>query len=151
MSDEPRDYDTDLANIMNALAESTLDTPLDEIESEIREDGKDPNAVAERVKQVIFDVVKGCQQRPLLEAKARYEERLAALRSKNYEIPDSADEQRQMISTLLAAKPELSSGLVTAQFRDFTELADEDVSGYLKQLLELIDADVSTDSEETKK
>lgn len=151
MSDEPRDYDTDLANIMNALAESTLDTPLDEIESEIREDGKDPNAVAERVKQVIFDVVKGCQRQPLLEAKARYEERVAALRSKNYEIPDSPDEQRKMISTLLAAKPQLSSGLLTAQFRDFTELVDEDVGGYLKQLLELIDADVSSDSEENKR
>ena len=150
MSDESRDYDSDLANIMNALAESTLDAPLDEIESEIREDGKDPNAVAERVQQVISDAVKACQQRPLLEAQKRYEERLAAVKTTNYEIPDSPEEQRKMITTLLAANPELSSGLLTAQFRDFTELADEDVGSYLKQLLELMEADAPTDSEENK-
>jgi hypothetical protein len=45
-----------------------------------------------------------------------------------------------MINTLLTANPNLRSGVFTAQFRDFNELADEDVGSYLRQLMELIEA-----------
>lgn len=148
MSDKPRDYNKELANIMNAMAESTLDMTDDEIESEIREEGRDPDAVAERVRDVLRKAVKDCQQRPLLEAQKRYDERVTALRSKKYQIPDSLDEQRKMISTILTSNPRLGSGILTAQFRDFNDLADEDVGSYLKQLLELMEADVPAGREE---
>lgn len=151
MTDKPRDYNKDLANIMNAMAESTLDISDEEIESEIREEGRDPDAVAERVRDVIRDAVKDCQQQQLLEAQKRYDERVAALSAKRYQIPERIDEQRERIKVLLAANPQLGSGFLTAQFRDFSELADEDVGSYLRQLLELMEANNPTNSEEDKK
>jgi hypothetical protein len=100
------------------------------------------------VRGVLREGIKACQQRPLLEAQRRYEERLAALRVKKFNVPESVAEQREMINTLLAANPRLGSGLLTAQFRDFESLADEDVGGCLRQLLELTEANEPTGSEE---
>jgi hypothetical protein len=151
MSDKPRDYNNELADIMNAMAESTLDMIDKEIESEIREEGGDPNAVAERVRGVLREAVKACQQRPLLEAQKRYDERVAAMRVKKYNMPERPDEQREMISTLLAVYPQLGSGHLTAHFRDFNNLADEDVGSYLRQLLELMGANEPTSFEEGEK
>jgi hypothetical protein len=148
MTDKKRDYDNELANIMNAMAESTLDMTDEEIESEIKEEGNDPDAVAERVRDVLREAVKVCQQRPLLEAQKRYDECVAGLRLKKYQVPELPGEQREMINTLLAANPQLGSGIFTSQFRDFDDLADEDVGGYLRQLLELIEVNNLTGSEE---
>lgn len=151
MSDKTRDYDKEFANIMNAMAESTLDMTDEEIEAEIRDEGNDPDDVAGRVRDVLREAVKTCQQRPLLEAQKRYEERVAALGAKKYQIPELPDEQREMIAVLLAGNPQIGSGFVTAQFRDFKELPDEEVEGYLRQLLELIEISAQTYPEEGKK
>jgi hypothetical protein len=133
---------------MNAMAESTLDLSDEELESEIREEGRDPDAVAERVRDVLREAVRASQQRPLLEAQKRYDERVAALRVKKYEMPERPQEQREMINMLLAANPQLGSGLLTAQFRDFESLADEDVGSCLRQLLELMEAKAPVNSED---
>lgn len=148
MSDKPRNYNNDLASIMNAIAESTHDMTDEEIESEIREEGGDPDAIAGRVQDVLRAAVKSCRQRPLLEAQKQYEERVAELRVKKYQIPDSLDEQRKMIGVLLTANPQFSSGLLTAQFREFKELPDEEVEPCLRQLLELTETTDAADSEE---
>ena len=151
MADKPRDYNQELASVMNAMAESTLDLTDEEIESEIIEDGGNPDAVAERVRDVLRQAIKDCQQRPLLEAQKRYDERVAALQGKQYRIPDLPAEQREMINMLLTANPHLRSGAFTAQFRDFNELADEDVGSYLRQLIELIEASNRSGAEEGEK
>lgn len=151
MADRPRDYNQELASIMNAMAESTLDLTDEEIESEIREEGGNPDAVADHVRDVLRQAIKDCRRRPLLEAQKQYDERVAALGKKQYPIPEMPAEQREMINTLLAANPHLRSGVFTAQFRDFNELADEDVGSYLKQLLELIEASSRSGAEEGEK
>jgi AcrR family transcriptional regulator len=151
MANKPRDYNQELASIMNAMAESTLDLTDEEIEAEIREEGGDPDTIAEHVRDVLRQAIKECQQRPLMEAQKRYDERLSALREKQYQMPELPAEQREMINTLLAANPHLRSGAFTAQFRDFNELADEDVGSYLRQLLELIEASSRSSAEEGEK
>jgi predicted phosphoribosyltransferase len=40
---------------------------------------------------------------------------------------------RDLLRSLLEARPQLQPAL-TAQFRDFAELSDEDVEGFLRQL-----------------
>ncbi len=151
MADKPRDYNEDLATIMNAMAESTLDMTDEEIECEIREEGDDPNAVAERVRDVLREAVNACRQRILLESQKQYDERIATLRTKKYKMPGLPEERREMISTLLAANPALGYGLLTAQFRDFKNLPDEDIEIYLGQLLELIETNDLIDSEQGDK
>ena len=95
--------------------------------------------VAESVRNILRDAIKASQLRPLQEAQARYEERVAALEVKNYQMPLLHDDQRKMIMTILARNPQLGSGFLTAQFRDLQNLPDEEVESYLRQLLELIE------------
>ena len=53
MTDKSRDYDQELADIVNALAESTLEMSDEEIELEIREEGLDPKIVTEQVREIM--------------------------------------------------------------------------------------------------
>jgi hypothetical protein len=149
MNDKPRNYSDQLANIMDAMAESTLEMTDEEIEAEIRDEGQDPESVAKHVRDLLLQALKGCRQRQLREAQKRYEERISSLRVKKHEIPQAPEEQRKMIFALLAANPQISSSsLLTAQFRDFENLHDEDLGSYLRQLLELMKSDTAAPSKE---
>jgi hypothetical protein len=150
MAEKSRNYDQELASIMNAMAESTLEMTDEEIESEIREEGADLDAVAKGVRDVLRRAIKASQQRLLQEAQTRYEERVAGLEVKKYQMPHLHDEQRKMITTILAGNPQLRAGLLTAQFRDLQNLPDEEVESYLRQLLELIEMNDLADSTEGK-
>src|SRR5688572_12094326 len=102
MTEKSRNYNQELASIMNAMAESTLEMTDEELESEIREEGADVDAVADSVRDILRGAIKASQQRPLQEAQTRYEERVAALEVKNYQMPLLHDDQRKMITTILA-------------------------------------------------
>ncbi len=136
MADKTRNYDEELARIMNALAESTLEISEEELDEELREDGDAPERVAEGVRGVLRKAVKSHQQRNLLAAQKKYEDRLLHLDKKKYSLPDSAEEQRNLLMGLLATNSNVRS-LLTAQNRDFTDLPDSEVTSYLKQLHEL--------------
>lgn len=150
MADKTRNYNEDLANIMDGLAEFTLEMTDEEIEAEIKEEGNDPDAVANRARDVLRTAIKSRQQRPLIEAQKRYEENVAALGAKEFRMPDLLEERREMINALLTTNPQFGSGLLTSQFRDFKNLPDEEVEGYLRQLLELIEINDLIDSEKGK-
>lgn len=135
MADE-RDYDEELARIMNGLAESTLEISDAELDEELREEGDAPERVADEVRGVLRRAVKAHRQRDLIAAQKKYEERLLHLERKEYSLPDSAAGRRDLLVGLLAANSTVRS-LLTAQHRDFTDLPDAEVTSYLKQLHEL--------------
>src|SRR5262249_12584371 len=119
MTDKSRDYEEELANIANALSESTLEMSDEEIELEIREEGLDPKIVAEQIREIMKNTVKSCQQRLLIEAEREYENRINAMKMANYSIPESPSAQRDLITSILANNLQLVQGLLTAQSRDF--------------------------------
>lgn len=133
---DKRNYDEELARIMNGLAESSLEMSDEELEEELQEEGDAPERVAEEVRGVLRRAVKAHRQRNLLAAQKKYEERLLHLEEKKYSLPDSIEEQRGLLMGLLAANSNVRS-LLTAQNRDFTDLPDSEVTSYLKQLHEL--------------
>jgi hypothetical protein len=122
----------------------------EEINSEIREEGLDPETVATHVRKVLTEAVKSCQQRLLIEAEKRYEESIAAMGEKNYSIPEEPGAQRDLISAILASNPQLGRGFLTAQPRDFTSLPDEDLGGFIRQLMDLVGAQDPTSKEGVK-
>jgi predicted phosphoribosyltransferase len=128
-----RDYEHELTLFMNAMAESVAEMSEEEMMQELAENAEDP----EQVRELLRRVVKECQQRPLVEAQRRYEEHVAALEDRQYDIPNALDDQRKMITSILASNPQLGTGLLTAQYRDLNQLSDEDVESYLRQLLAL--------------
>ncbi len=69
MSD--RNYDEELARIMDGLAESTLGMSDEEMAEELREEGDAPERVAEEVMGVLRRAVKAHRQRDLLAAQNR--------------------------------------------------------------------------------
>jgi hypothetical protein len=121
---------------MNALAESTSEISEEELDEALREEGDAPERVAEEVRDVLRRAVKAHQQRNLLAAQKKYEDRLLHLDKRNYSLPDSVEEQRKLLMGLLATNSNVRS-LLTAQHRDFTDLPDSEITSYLKQLHEL--------------
>lgn len=140
MTDKSRDYEQELADIVNALAESTLEMSDEEIELEIREEGLDPKIVAEQVREIMKNTVKSCRQRLLIEAEREYENRINSMKLANYFIPESPSAQRDLITSILANNPQLVRGLLTAQSRDFNSLPDEDLPAFVIQLMSLLEA-----------
>jgi hypothetical protein len=136
MDDKGRNYDEELARIMNGLAESTLNMSDEELDKELREEGEEPERVVEEVRDVIRRAVKSHRQRNLLAAQRKYEDRILYLEKKKYSLPESVAEQRSLLTGLLANNANVRS-LLTAQHRDFTDLPDSEVTSYLKQLNEL--------------
>lgn len=152
MTDKPRDYEQELADIMNALAESTLEMSDEEIAMEIRDEGLDPQVVAVHVRDILKNTVKSCQQRLLIEAERQYEERISAMNVASYDIPESPGAQRDLITSILASNPQLDRGLLTAQSRDFNSLPDEDLRAFVIQLMSLVEArDLSSEEDTPEK
>jgi hypothetical protein len=57
-----RDYEQELSNIYNGLAESVLEMSDEDIEAEIRDEGRDPETVANHVRDVMRQACKGTEQ-----------------------------------------------------------------------------------------
>lgn len=150
MTDKPRAYERELAEIVDALAESTLEMTAQEIELEIKDEGLDPEAVARQVRELLTNAARSCQQRLLVQAEQRYNENVSAIKGESYFIPESATAQRELINSILASNPQLGRGLLTAQSRDFNSLPDEDLRGFVVQLMNLVKAneDIVEDDKE---
>ncbi len=146
MSDRSRKYDDELAGIMNAIAESVLQIPEEEMRAEIAEEASQ----AEETRNLLLGTVKAYRQQHLLEAERRYNERITLMQGKKYDIPESVQEQRNLFFALLASNPTAHS-LLTAQHRDFSDLPDDEIASYLKQLMELGVTVAPTDSEDEEK
>lgn len=133
MLNENDKYQDELASIMNNLADSVLEMSDEEIEEETKEEGKDTEAV----RLILLNSVKSCRQKSLRAARERYEANSYSFRETKYDFPDSPEEKRHLIQAMmgnLAAQNQMS---VTAQFRDFENLPDEDLDGVLQQLFAL--------------
>ncbi len=130
-------YDEQLANIMCGLADSVLELSDEQILSEIREEGIDPAIEAARIRNVLRQASKAHRQKKLREAKHTYEQRIAEMRTRQYDLPASAAERRDLLAAVFAARPNIQSAMLTTQHRDFRELSDADVETFLKQLKEL--------------
>lgn len=81
--------------------------------------------------------MKEYQQAPLREAQRKYEEHLSSMFKKDFHLPKSPEERRNLLDGFLASRPEIGSSLLTGAHREFRDLTDADVESYLKQLLEL--------------
>jgi hypothetical protein len=137
MSEKPRNYEEDLASIMNALAESVLEMSDEEILAEAREEGEDPEEVAERVKNVLLEAVKAYEQRHLRTDQEQYKRRVAAMGDKRCEMPTTPNEKRKLLAAFFARNLAMKSVLLTVQHRKFEDLTDADVESHLRQLKEL--------------
>ena len=148
MPDKSRDYELELFNVMSAMGDIEFEMSEEELLDEIRQEGKDIEKEAEYVREVFKTAIKEYRQAPLREAQKKYEDHLSKIEMRDFELPGTAPERRNLLSGLLARKPEFGS-LMTAQHRDFKDVTDADVESYLKQLIELgaLESESEEDSE----
>lgn len=143
MLNENNKHRDELANIMNGLADSILEAPDEEIGEEIKEDGDD----TEFVRQILLNSVKACRQKNLREARERYEKKLLSFHETKFDLPETPDEKRRFIQAMLGSMAAQNQAQVTAQFRDFENLPDEDLDGILQQIIALQAAEKQDEKE----
>jgi hypothetical protein len=136
MANNRRNYDEELARIMDGLAESILDASEEELDEELHQDGEIPERVAAEVRAILHKSVKIYRQRTLWASQQVYQDKLINFNTRKHKLPESFDEQRNLLMHVLNNNPSARSYL-TAQNRDFTELPDSEVASYLRQLCDL--------------
>lgn len=135
MSESER-YESELRAIMLSIADSIEDATDGDIIEEINAQGRNPDAVAQEVCNVLLNSVKAFHKLKLLDAKEKYRENVLSLRESFYEFPASPEECRNLLFSAINDNPYIATAL-TAQFRDFKNLSDDDVLSLLKQLQRL--------------
>jgi len=134
---DKKNYDDQLAAIMNAAADSILELSEEELLAEEREAGVDPLKEAERIRDGLRRVSKLLRLRKLEAADQVYHENVRRLRSSQHQLPDTPTKRRELLAAVFAAKPDMRSVMVTTQHRDFDQLTDGDIETFLKQLADL--------------
>ena len=124
-----------LEAMFEALAESICNAGDGELLEDLRQEGVDPEAEANRLKGMMLDTLKAFQQRRLVSAQEGYRRRVEQLEKKKHPIPGNRQAQRSLFSLVLQ-QPRYA-GLVTAQYRDLKNLSDEDIETCLEDLAEL--------------
>ena len=137
MPNRSRDYELELFNVMNALADVEWEMSESEILDELRGDGRDLETEAESVREIFRRAVKEFRQAPLRDAQKRYEQRVSNICKRDFRLPNSASERRELLSAFMAQTPDFGNSILTAQHREFKDLTDIDVESYLNQLMEL--------------
>lgn len=136
MSRKPRDYRGELREVMNALAETIAEASDKELLAEAQEAGSDLEAEAESVRAVLRRSLDKFKKRKLEQARRDYELAASALLTKEYSLPNSPRERRELLTNILAAQPQMQ-GMLTVQFRELDQLSDEDIESSLRKLAEL--------------
>lgn len=128
------------ANLLRAISNDAVDylatVSDEEVDSLLVDAGVDPILLAEETKNLIEGLVKHYDQRAL---RAAREAHAAAQRDRSariYHFPELASEKRRLIDLALQGRQELRAQL-TAQNREFAQLADDDLDGVLRQLADL--------------
>lgn len=123
--------------VLEVIAESVAETSDDEILEDMRAEGKDPAAVAQEVRSALFRGVTAFKKAKLRAAHEQHERQVEELHHQNFSLPDTPAAMRALLAKILTLVPEYGPALLTAQYRDFSELSDEDVRQHLVQLAHL--------------
>src|ERR1041385_8831153 len=111
---------------MNALAESVAEATDNEILTEAKAHGEIPQDIAKQTKEVLLNAVRSYKQKRLLEAQKQYENHVAAIEMRRYDLPSSAAERRQLLNLVISSHAGMQFAM-TMQHRQFNNLSDSDI------------------------
>jgi len=134
--------------LMSGLADSIEEASAAEILEDAEKSGVSLLDEAEEVRGVLRWAGRSFLQRKLRESRAAYETAVAELQRESCDLPESAKERRQLLQVVLRERPQFQEIVMTAQHREFSELSDDDVTSFLRQLkiLGLLDLPASPTS-----
>ena len=127
MSDERK-----IRAFFEALADNVENLSDEELLAEIREEGRDPDAIAMETRLLLQNTLKRFKQRALVAAREQRERNEARLAGMKLRLPTNPTERRRLLDAALARHQQAGRTLI-AQYRDFKEMTDEDVESWLEQ------------------
>jgi len=125
-----------LNSLLDALEESILQTPDEEIIEETRREGKDPNKVADHVRDVIASQIKDHRQKRLRAAQEGYRGSVVERTGRSISIPESPSERRTLLTNVLNRRPDVPKE-ITVAWREGRYTSDDDIASLLEDLAEL--------------
>lgn len=134
---EPRDYKKELLAVMFSLADSIENATDSEVIEEVKQSGQNSEVIAQDVRNVLLDSVKAFRKRNLIDAKERYKMNVIKIETGTFDLPATSQERRELLFKVVNDNPYMAKGLLTAQYREFKDLSDDDVESMLKQLQQL--------------
>lgn len=126
---------TELQTLFANLAQGVENASPQDIVAEAKEEGQDTEQIASSVRATLFDAVRSFEQRKLHAARHGYRKRSTELKSRRIVLPSTPTERLSLLKR--AAGNDERVAKVTARFRDFKDLTDEDVQSALEDLMEL--------------
>lgn len=136
MPEKPRDFEKEWTSFIDGLVDSELELSDQDILQSIQEEGEDPNAVADNVRQLFKTTNKNFRQEPLRTAKKEHAEQVAKIKNQKYNLPKRESERRELFFDILKNLPSSFPDL-TFQNRNFKDFTDQDIESGLKQLVDL--------------
>jgi len=130
-------YEEQLMLVMDMLADSLAEAPEGEVLEEIRQGCENLLDEANEVRAILGSACRDYLQKNLRDARQAYETALFQLQQHDYNLPATTSERRSLLYSVLTRRPDFEALVLTAQFRDFNNLADDDVLSLLKQLKNL--------------
>ena len=122
----------ELRALREGLADSVLSASDEALIEEVRDEGLDPDAVAEETRTLLLKTVKNFKQRALIAAKEQHQKNVERLAVSQFQLPSTPGERRQLLHAVVAQHQAAGRALI-AQHRDFKEMTDEDVESWLQQ------------------
>lgn len=135
MAEKQRSGEEKLSNLTEALAGRIVEMPYEEFVDELRAEGIDPKRVATKARSIRLEAIKNHRLKGLREARARYEKHAAEYKAGWTVLPGTPASRRAALGAILASPSAASLAHITAQFRDFKEMSDEDVDSSYRQML----------------
>lgn len=83
------------------LADSVLSASDEELIEEVRDEGLDPDAVAEETRGLLLQTVQDFKQRALVAAREQHRQKAACLAVQRYRLPVSPEERHQLLDGVI--------------------------------------------------
>jgi uncharacterized protein with von Willebrand factor type A (vWA) domain len=144
-------HEEEVMHLMFGLAESLVEASPSEVLEEAEQNHVNLLDEAEEVRGILRSAARACLQRKLWESRQAYETAVAEMQVREYDLPETIAERRQLLDALLRERPDFEPIVMTAQHRNFSELTDEDVTSFLRQLKSLGLLDTPTSPTATTK
>ncbi len=125
-----------LTSLLDALEESIIQTPDEEIIQETRLEGKDPDAVASDVGTLISSQLKTYRQKKLSAAREGYRQSVSAGTKRFKPIPETPSQRRALLTSIFNTRANVPQEFTVA-WRQGQHISDDDVASLLEDLSDL--------------
>jgi hypothetical protein len=125
---------SEIEQILTMIAETILDLPDDQVLDleEIKKDMLILEAI--QIKEIMLDAILEFNKTNFKKAQAVYAQSIDKISKNEFSLPKSFEEKRTLLQSILSKFSKVGNSEITAQFRYFENITEQDVDSALRQL-----------------